>query len=104
LVRLLDRLLDLLAYDALKTSLDLSTTVLCQGPVRFGNVVPKEGDVKNSRNDQSQESDDPDEEGEQHGEVNDRLLLVPGLDQDLDVHEELLKVGAVLGGVFTDGQ
>jgi hypothetical protein len=103
LIRFLDCLLDLLANNALQTGLDLSATVLRQSTICFGNVVPEEGDVEKSRDDQAQGSDDPDQEGEQHGEVDDGLLLVSCLNQDLNIHEELHKVGALLGSVVTHG-
>lgn len=92
LIGLLNRLLNRLAHDALKTSLDLSAAVLCQGTVGFGDVVPEKQNIEKTRNDETQSSDDPDEQGKEHGEVDDCLLLVSVLDHEFDVHEELLKV------------
>ena len=63
--------------------------------------MPQEEDVRQSSGEQRQGGDDPDDEREQHGEVDDDFLLVAGIDHDLDIHEELLKVGAVLGRMIS---
>ena len=57
--------------------------------------MPEEEEVQDTSDNETQRSDDPDDEREQHGEVDDCFLLVAGLDHELDVHEELLEVGAI---------
>jgi hypothetical protein len=92
LVGLLDSLLDLLAHNALKTSLDLSTAVLGQGTIGLGNIMPEEYNVENTRDYETKRSDNPNEQGEKHGEIDDSFLFVSLLNHRFDVEEELLKV------------
>lgn len=58
--------------------------------------MPEKEDVQYTRDDNTQCSDDPDDEREQHGEVDNSLLFVAIFDHSLNVHEELLESGAIL--------
>jgi hypothetical protein len=66
--------------------------------------VPEEEDVEDDGEEQCEGADDPDDEGEQHSEVDDGLLLVASLDERVNVHEELLERGSVVcSSVIADG-
>jgi hypothetical protein len=65
--------------------------------------VPQEEDIEDNGEEERDGRDGPDDEGEQHGEVDDRLLLVAGLGHGLDVLEELDERALVFrGGMVTD--
>jgi hypothetical protein len=64
--------------------------------------VPEEEEVKDRRNDQTQSRDNPNDQGEQHGEVDDSLLLVSSVDHELDIHKKLLEVGAIFCRVIAN--
>ena len=66
--------------------------------------MPQKEDVEDTGDDDAQCGDDPDDKGEQHSEVDNSFLLVAGLDHSLDVHEKLLKSGAIFGGVLANRQ
>lgn len=102
-ILLLNRLLDLLTDNALQTRLYLAAAVVGQTAVGLGNVVPQEEDVEDDGNNQTQGSNDPDNQGEQHGKVDDCFLPVTRVNHGLDIDEELLNVGTVFGSMVASG-
>lgn len=64
--------------------------------------MPKEEDVEDAGDDDTERCNNPDDQGKQHSEVDDSLLLVACLDHSLDVQEELLKARAILRCVLTN--
>lgn len=66
--------------------------------------MPEKKDVEQDGKEERQEGNNPDEQGEQHGEVDDCLLFVSLLHHGFDVEEELRDGGFALGcSVFSLG-
>lgn len=91
MVLLFDCLLHLLPDNTFQTSLNLASTELSQASIGSRDVAQKKADIHQCSDDETQSSNDPDDQREQHGEVNDCFSLVALLDHDLDVDEELLE-------------
>lgn len=104
LIFLFNCLFNLLTHYTLKTCLELAAAVCCQATVGAWNVVPEEEEVQQYGDDETQGSNHPDDQGEQHGKVNDRLLLVAVFNHELDVEEELLETGAFIRRMVADGK
>lgn len=63
--------------------------------------MPEEEDIEQGRYDETQGGNDPDDQREQHGEVDDALLLVAVINHGLDVDKELLEIGTILRRVVS---
>lgn len=65
--------------------------------------MPEEEYVEDDREEKRESRNHPDDEGKQHSEVDDSLLLVSGLGHRLNVLEELHKRRLILGGSMLSG-
>ncbi len=86
---------DLGTNDSLQPVLDLPPAIVRQAAVGAGNVVPKEKDVEDAGYEETECGDDPDHQGEQHGEENEGLLPIL-LCERLHVEKELIRRGPAL--------
>lgn len=91
----LNGLLHLGGHDSFQSFVDFASAVDLQGAVSLRDVMPEEGEVEDGRCNQTQGAEDPDDQGEQHAEVDDGLSLI-FVPQCANVDEELLK-GRVIG-------
>lgn len=79
---------DLVLHNLLEPLIDLSPTVNAQSAVLLRDVVPQEHQVEDRRSDEAERGNDPDDQGEQHGAEDQRLLYVI-IEQRFDVEKEL---------------
>lgn len=86
-------LLDLDTNNLLETAIDLAPAVYAQSSVLLRDIVPQEGEIEHHSSNERKGRDDPDDEGEKHGEKDHSLLMI-SIPKRADIDEKLFSISA----------